>query len=486
MGHVIKKQILDLSVQQSPDLFQVQHALSHWYWNQLLPLLEKAFDELAPSGEVIQINSLQIDLGQIDPARFRDPNWTAMLQQSLVEELKKAIRDQTSINNPVLRLHPVLQAGHQWLYYMEQGILPWNLHSIPVNWLEDVLTALATDIGCIDRLRKMIRENRSVLLRIIRQHNNAFITSLIKVLTARHQPPLDDVLKELILVYEVFQPGASAIQPTSIRREQWLKHLLQTAAITSHQFDLNKTLTELVYIFIQKNNIKDASIDKLLVHTPLLGPSIKSILRESPAYDNRRFSIHETISEPDPVMDPSEEPARQDDGNREGSYDGLYTGMAGLVLLHPFLNMLFTQLNWVEKGAFKNKACQQRAIGMLHFMATGQTTASEFALVIAKLLCGYPLKEPVLMEFEFSEEELEEALHLLTVVIGKWEVLKRTSIEGLREGFLQRKGKLTEQESGILLQVERGSIDLLLDQLPWNISMIKLPWMNRLLRVDWR
>ncbi len=90
------------------------------------------------------------------------------------------------------------------------------------------------------------------------------------------------------------------------------------------------------------------------------------------------------------------------------------------------------------------------------------------------------------MEFEFSEEELEEALHLLTVVIGKWEVLKRTSIEGLREGFLQRKGKLTEQESGILLQVERGSIDLLLDQLPWNISMIKLPWMNRLLRVDWR
>ncbi len=122
MGHVIKKQILDLSIQQSPDLFQVQHALSHWYWNQLLPLLEKAFDELAPSGEVIQINSLQIDLGQIDPARFRDPNWTAMLQQSLVEELKKAIRDQTSINNPVLKLHPVLQAGHQWLYYMEQDM----------------------------------------------------------------------------------------------------------------------------------------------------------------------------------------------------------------------------------------------------------------------------------------------------------------------------------------------------------------------------
>ncbi len=54
-------------------------------------------------------------------------------------------------------------------------------------------------------------------------------------------------------------------------------------------------------------------------------------------------------------MDPSEDPARQDDGNREGGYDGLYTGMAGLVLLHPFLSMLFTQLNWVEKGRFQKQ-----------------------------------------------------------------------------------------------------------------------------------
>lgn len=486
MGHLIKKQILDLSIQQSPDLFQVQHAISHWYWNQLLPLLEKAFDELAPSGEVIQINSLQIDLGQIDPARFQDSNWTAMLQQSLVDELRKAIRDQTSVHNPVLKLHPVLQAGHQWLYYMEHGILPWNLHCIPSNWLNDVLTALATDIGCIGALRKMIFQDQSILLRIIRQHNNTFITALIKVLTARHQPPLDDLLKELKLVYEAFQPGDSALPPASMLREQWLINLILEAATSSQQFDPDKTLTKLLYSFLQKKNIQSSIIGKLVSDTPLLASSLKMLLSGSTADDDRGVKIHEDISETHAVTDPSEEPALKEEVNRESGYDGLYTGMAGLVLLHPFLSMLFTQLNWVEKGSFKNKSCQQRAIGLLHFMATGETDAPEFTLVMAKLLCGYPLKEPVQMEFEFSEEELEEALHLLTVVVSKWEVLKRTSIEGLREGFLQRNGKLTEQESGILLQVERGSIDLLLDQLPWNINMIKLPWMDKLLRVDWR
>ena len=37
-----------------------------------------------------------------------------------------------------------------------------------------------------------------------------------------------------------------------------------------------------------------------------------------------------------------------------------------------------------------------------------------------------------------------------------------------------------------LLRVEARTVDILLDQLPWGVSLVKLPWMDRLLRVEWR
>ncbi|MEO1401775.1 MAG: contractile injection system tape measure protein [Cyanobacteria bacterium J06635_1] len=36
-----------------------------------------------------------------------------------------------------------------------------------------------------------------------------------------------------------------------------------------------------------------------------------------------------------------------------------------------------------------------------------------------------------------------------------------------------------------LLQIERETYDILLDQLPWSIRVVKLPWMPKLLYVEW-
>ena len=67
-----------------------------------------------------------------------------------------------------------------------------------------------------------------------------------------------------------------------------------------------------------------------------------------------------------------------------------------------------------------------------------------------------------------------------------WTVLMSTSPDGLREGFLQREGKLTLSDHGNWkLRVEQKSIDILLGYLPWGISMVKLPWMENLLVVEW-
>jgi hypothetical protein len=35
------------------------------------------------------------------------------------------------------------------------------------------------------------------------------------------------------------------------------------------------------------------------------------------------------------------------------------------------------------------------------------------------------------------------------------------------------------------LTLEPAAIDFLLEQLPWNYTMVKLPWMRQVLHVDW-
>jgi Contractile injection system tape measure protein len=74
---------------------------------------------------------------------------------------------------------------------------------------------------------------------------------------------------------------------------------------------------------------------------------------------------------------------------------------------------------------------------------------------------------------------------VLTSVIEYWNIVGNTSVDGIRESFLQRKGKLMYKESGWILQVEQQPYDMLLQHLPWNISMIQLPWMKQMLQTEW-
>jgi hypothetical protein len=82
--------------------------------------------------------------------------------------------------------------------------------------------------------------------------------------------------------------------------------------------------------------------------------------------------------------------------------------------------------------------------------------------------------------------EQEEAGALLDAVIRHWEVLRNSSPDALRGTFLLRPGKVSLRGEDWLLQVESKTCDILLEQLPWGISMIKLPWMKKMLWVEWK
>ncbi|HEV9036506.1 MAG TPA: contractile injection system tape measure protein [Puia sp.] len=166
--------------------------------------------------------------------------------------------------------------------------------------------------------------------------------------------------------------------------------------------------------------------------------------------------------------------------------EGIYLSNAGLILLHPFLSTLFNRLHFWDGGGFTSLEARQKAIFLLHFLATDERTAPEYSLVFPKMLCGYTLEMPLPAEMTLSDEECAEALLLLENVVLRWEKLGSTSPQGLREGFLQRRGKLFDKGGRLALLMESSAVDVLLDYLPWNMSLVKLPWLKDILYVEWR
>lgn len=162
-----------------------------------------------------------------------------------------------------------------------------------------------------------------------------------------------------------------------------------------------------------------------------------------------------------------------------------YVNNAGLILLHPYLHILFDALGLLEKRAFKNPAAQDKAVQLLGFLASGETDIPEYDLVFPKLLCGLLPEDPVDRFVELTELDKTEANQLLEAVINNWNALGSTSADGLRGNFLMREGKLQWQGDEWRLRVTQTSYDLLLNRLPWALSVVRLPWMPWVLKTEW-
>ena len=158
---------------------------------------------------------------------------------------------------------------------------------------------------------------------------------------------------------------------------------------------------------------------------------------------------------------------------------------AGLVILHPFLLPLFENLNWCKSAVWIDESCRNKALLAIQYLATGKQTDDERALTLHKILCGFPADHKIDASVALTKKEMKECRKLLNVVIGYWKVLRNSSIKSLQENFLQRAGKLEVHNGPFELSIERKTVDILIENLPWQIGIIKTPWMQRPLLCHW-
>ncbi len=164
----------------------------------------------------------------------------------------------------------------------------------------------------------------------------------------------------------------------------------------------------------------------------------------------------------------------------------LYIYNAGLVLLWPYMSRLFSMLKYTEGKNFVNIETQYKAIHLLQYLATGRSEAPENELLLNKIICNFPITEPVPFGVEFTPDELKMAEGLLVGAIKNWPKMKNMSPNSLRGSFLIREGTIEELEDRWVLKVTKKAFDVLLKSLPWGYTFIKFPWLEKHISVEWK
>lgn len=171
----------------------------------------------------------------------------------------------------------------------------------------------------------------------------------------------------------------------------------------------------------------------------------------------------------------------------EDIIDGIVIQRAGIVLAVPFLSSFFSALGLLKDKKYVDETARHRAVYLLYYLATGsEDIPDEHHLVFEKICCGIDVTDCLLPFQGFSVQEKEESNTLLLSILEAWKALKNSSPNAIREAFLNREGYLKKQVDGTWhIHIERQTIDILIDRIPWTISIMRTPSTNEMLYVEW-
>lgn len=156
----------------------------------------------------------------------------------------------------------------------------------------------------------------------------------------------------------------------------------------------------------------------------------------------------------------------------------------GIILLHPFLFPLFSSLDLMNDKQFREEATKLKAFAVLRYIVFQKEEVSECSVHFLKFLCGLDPSLFIPKLEEVTINDIEEIEACLQAFIAHWSVLKQTSVASLRRSFLQREGIWKCDAEQVNIYCETSPFDILLDYYPWNLGIVKIPWLQPLFYVS--
>ncbi|GLH76290.1 hypothetical protein SSBR45G_11980 [Bradyrhizobium sp. SSBR45G] len=542
--HTIHREIVEVTVAHAATAERLSTAVSDAVRQAVTPLLERMFDELTPQAELIRIDRLELDLGRLELAtlaRELPARIAAQLPAALRQSAALAGRSDVGSTGPAqgARAKPAADAAALLVinHFAASGTLPWWCDGRERELLDraagDALQRSPASLG--HSLRGLI-SNPTAMNRLVGHLTDATLERIIAALAPDRAADLralamllqnvsiDDLTPrqtrlaiwrgqlQAALAGSPADAVETAITATAVAARVPLLSMLQAceAAIAKQPAPTDATarVVELARLHsglgaAQPGTALQAELAPLGARLPEHAQPAwtDAVMRlaqaaAGPGFDALLSAVLQPLRQAGLITSADAErlrarlspaPAHQPPRPRSDPDETHAVMAAGVCLLWPFLRRMFARRGLLDdkETGFVSLAARQRAVLLLHHLATGETDAPEFALLLPKVLCGLPPSDPCEIAEPVTETEQAEAAQLLDAAIAHASCLGAISPAGLRETFLMRPGLLGTRDGAWLLRLERRSPDVLLERLPWTLQWLRLPWMQAAMRVEW-
>lgn len=514
-NHLIHRQILQL---RYSNVAQAKADMNSWgerFQKIIQPAMEEVLEELDLPNQIIRINLLELDLGKI-PSSLDAELLIQKVKEVLKTQMLKQIPELSKVkpkHSGIAEIHGTrdeLQDLELLLFLLEHGRNPWWKSTFDQTGIRDLFQKLSREKN---PALKSLLESKSLSANQFRRLLNH--TQYMDLMSLGQW-----VFPEKAKNWETFINSLENSLPQDISSSaSWKKskRMLLAELIFAHKTQKSFALSSWIEEFVSPSQKVKIPIEKLA--EPLIwgfrvdsSYAISSSILEKTWEKWIHSSFIQTHSEIGTYNSPKafshgletlqkefQKPANQQENSQvipstkdsrssqqdlmlEETYPILN---AGLVLVAPFLPYFFNGLGLLENKMFVSQEAQNRAALLLQCLLEKEEAFEESELLLNKLLCGISPGEIIPVEITLSEVEKEEIPNLLNAMVAQWTALKSTSGESMAKGFFSREGILKKVDRDYQLTIPRISIDILLNRLPWTLSIIKLPWMQETLFVEW-
>ncbi len=476
--HIICTQSVELMFHKHKENMFLQNRIAEVVKERVMPALEELFDEKASGAKQIKIDCMDLDLGHLNIRNWEDDfvQQTIRKVRSKLDEIISFTSDKEVYEVTYFDGKPHVEtdliddsAIQTLLYFIKSGLLPWNTQNTDVHQLLISVVNHAKERTTTDRIKKIVVDgilySSNSFERFLLQFSNEEIMNLLQVAFGNTGFQLN----------EIQQAFTSLKLP--VARKKMISFLLYLLTLEDDVINssISRLSEQLLFTSSEKKEILLCLPGVMIQLQKITRPTLLEKQTESDLF----IKIFKEVKDL-PILEKINSPSTNQP--EENVY---FLENAGLVILHPFFEALFSSHKYLDESGFVSLDIHRKAVLLSQFLVTGEFDIQEHQLLLNKILCSYPINETIDSFLELSEEEQKDANELLLSVIEHWTALKATSVAGLRSSFLQRQGKLTEREDHWLLQVEQKSYDVLMNYLPWGIGFIKLPWMDKRVIVEW-
>ena len=180
--HVIKRQVIELTVQRPEDAQAYQDVLSRIYRQRILPWMEYHLNKISDPERLDRIDTLELDIGALNPELLEE-DFVSRLEALLSTELSSQINPQAEASEEAGTRSSPHASLELFAFFVSTGNLPWWADaSRPTILVENLAELLDTSPQALRSLLPELLRERDQRLRLINNYSDEQLKSLCALL----------------------------------------------------------------------------------------------------------------------------------------------------------------------------------------------------------------------------------------------------------------------------------------------------------------